>query len=340
MYVLELTAAAVSEKSIKERMCFVCGNPPSTGSGEHVIPLWLQRKCNLFDETLTLLNGTRLPYRKLTVPCCNACNTGFLSSIEKAVQPIFDSGEINTTNEKLMLGRWLSKLLIGFLVKETSLLIERSKPESEPIVPVNFLEELQHCHFILNTARKATIFRCLHGDLPFSLYYYKVSNEVRTEEFDLSTNILGNSVAIRIGGLAVIFINDGGLQMEIAPMGPFDLLGETLSEFQFQELAARVHYKAALRDATHTYITSENEGTIIIDQFSVKSYSGLKPGSRDINLFRKWDELELSHVIENYTKLKRSAIYDEEAKSCTTIIVDENGNLQKASQYLNLPSKS
>jgi hypothetical protein len=125
-------------------MCFACGGPPSTGVGEHVIPKWLQHKSNLFNERLTLLNGTLVPYRNLTVPCCEACNNGFLSQIENAVQPIIERGTIETPGEKLLLGRWLSKILIGFLVKETSLLLDRKRPDSGPMVPAQFIEDLKH----------------------------------------------------------------------------------------------------------------------------------------------------------------------------------------------------
>jgi hypothetical protein len=53
MNILELSAAAVSESNIAERMCFTCGGTPSRGAGEHVIPKWLQRKFKLFDEGLS-----------------------------------------------------------------------------------------------------------------------------------------------------------------------------------------------------------------------------------------------------------------------------------------------
>jgi hypothetical protein len=171
MNILELSAAAVSESKIAEGMCFACGGTPSTGSGEHVIPKWLQRKFKLFDERLTLINGTLIAYRNLTIPCCENCNTGFLSKIEGAVQPIFEHGAVNSYDEKLALGRWLSKILIGFLVKETSLASDRAKPELGPIFRPDLIDELHHCHFVLQSARKPTSFRCLHGDLPFSLYF-------------------------------------------------------------------------------------------------------------------------------------------------------------------------
>src|ERR1039458_823988 len=103
MKVFELMNRAVLESSIAKKGCFACGGPSSSGIGEHVIPKWLQNKCLLFDERLTLLNGTLIPYRNLTVPCCVDCNTGFLSKIENSVQPIFQRGEVLFGEETLAL---------------------------------------------------------------------------------------------------------------------------------------------------------------------------------------------------------------------------------------------
>src|SRR5271155_1476238 len=103
MKVFELTDRAVLESSIAKRRCFACGGLTSSGTGEHVVPLWLQNKLLLFDERLTLMNGTLIPYRNLTVPCCVACNTGFLSKIENSVQTIFHCGGVSCSEEKLAL---------------------------------------------------------------------------------------------------------------------------------------------------------------------------------------------------------------------------------------------
>jgi hypothetical protein len=170
MKVLELTDRAVLDSSITKKGCFACGGPPSSGIGEHVIPKWLQSRFLLFDERLTLLNGTLIPYRNLTVPCCIECNTGFLSKIENTVQPVFLRGGVSSEEEKLALARWLSKILLGLLIKETSLSFDRSQPILGTIVEPSFIDELRHCHFIMQSARKTTSFRCLHSEFPFSLY--------------------------------------------------------------------------------------------------------------------------------------------------------------------------
>ncbi len=327
MKVLELTDRAVLESSIANKRCFACGGAPSTGIGEHVIPKWLQNKFLLFDKRLTLLNGTSIPYRKLTVPCCTECNTDFLSNIEKSVEPVFHRGNVSSDEEELTLARWLSKILIGVLVKETSLLSDRSNPSLGAIVEPGVIDELRHCHFVMQSARKTTSFRCLHSEFPFSLYSYRVSNYQKDREFDLSTNIAGQSISIRIGQLGVIFINDGGLQMEVGPKGPFALSGSDLSETQFREISARIHYKAALRDATHFYLTFEDEESIQVEQLHVKSFSGYLPGSSELRIFRDWDEAGLSYAMSAYMRVDRSIIFDEETQVCRTTLLDRKGNL-------------
>lgn len=325
MKVLELTDRAISQASIATKRCFACGGAPTSGNGEHVIPKWLQNECRLFDERLTLQNGTYIPYRNLTIPCCIDCNTGFLSSIESAVQPLFHRGDLIHPGERLALARWLSKILIGVLVKETSLLFDRSQPGRGSIVNPGFIDDLRQCHFVLQSARKPTSFTCLHGDFPFSLYSYKIPEYRKNHEFDLSTNVAGQSIAIRVGQLGVIFINDGGFQMHVGSKGPFELADRELSEIQFRGVSARVHYKAALRDATHFYLTVENEERIQVEQLHVKSFSGYLPASDELRIFRDWDEAELSYAMSAYMRVDRSMIFDEEAHACrTTLLLPPN----------------
>lgn len=322
MIALEASHAAVSEANIRAKQCFACGRKPTTGAGEHVVPKWLQSKLGLFDERLTLLNGTQIPYRNLTVPCCSECNNGFLSAIEREVHPIFTRGTL-IAEDQLVLGRWLSKILIGILVKETSLSFDRRNPYSGSIVEPEFMDELQHCHFIMQSARKPTLFRCLHSDYPFSLYHYQIASSDPADTFDLSTNIYGQSISIRIGALGVVFVNDGGFQLYAGAKGPFGLNGATVTPLQFAELTARIHFKAALRDATHIYVTFENDQVVQIEQLHVKSFSGYLPGTDEQQIFRAWDEEAFSYALAAYTRLPRSELFDETAGVCRTSL----GNL-------------
>ncbi|MER9402082.1 hypothetical protein NKI46_28705 [Mesorhizobium sp. M0615] len=258
------------------------------------------------------------------------CNTGFLSRIESAVQPIFARGTLGSITEKMVIGRWLAKILIGLLVKDTSLLFDRAKPESGPIVSSEFIDELHHCHFLMQSARKPTVFRCLHGDLPFSFYHFQIADG-GDDCFDLSTNIFGQSVAMMAGHLGVCFVSDGGLQMEVGPKGPFDLAGSTVSRTQFRELSARVHYKAALRDATHFYLTAESPEGLQVDQVRVTPYSrGFLPGTQEVRIFRDWNDEEFSYALAQALGTERSALFDEATGRCGTTLFDKQGNLAVA----------
>ena len=52
--------------------CFLCRCELTrqNRTDEHVIPKWVQRRFDLWNETLEMLNGTTIPYRQLIIPCC------------------------------------------------------------------------------------------------------------------------------------------------------------------------------------------------------------------------------------------------------------------------------
>jgi hypothetical protein len=315
---LLLTDRAVSEASVASGACFACGGPRSTGKGEHVFAKWLQERFKLWNQKLTLLNGTLIPYRHLTVPCCESCNTGFLSKIEVSIPPLIEKASIDTLDEELAVGRWLSKILIGILVKETSLSLDRKSKGDAKILPASLIEGLRQAHFIIQSARKPTTFGCMHGRLPFSLYWYRINDGGEGQNFDLSTNFGGQSIAIQLGSIGIAFINDGGLQMEAGSKGPFGLAETEVSRWQFRELAARIHCKASSCVATHVYITSESPESININQMHVTSYVGYIPGTRELRTFEEWNELLLKQYFQMYLGLEPEAFWDDTTQQCKT----------------------
>ncbi|AML52751.1 hypothetical protein [Falsihalocynthiibacter arcticus] len=304
-YVQTLTNAAVSEDAIKCGKCFMCGGPASTGQGEHVFPLWLQHKYGLLNQKLTLLNGTLIPYRRLTSPCCEPCNTGPLADLERRVKVQAESYETNFENDdlRLLVGLWLFKILFGIIHAECRFSYDQSDPSLGSIFPPKFADELHSLHLLVNSHRKPTVFRCLHGAVPFTVYLYRIAESRHYDLFDFSTNLFGKSVAIRMGKLGAIAVADGGLQIEAGKLGPFGLDGQELHPLQFDELVSRVHYKSVLRDATHFYLNSETKKSLLIEQVRVTYYSNvlLEDGSQQT--FRDWDERELGNMLSLYTRL-------------------------------------
>lgn len=333
-YVLSLIDRAASGRVFTGGQCFACGGEPTAGQGEHVIPRWTQRRFDLFNQTLTLVNGSRIPYRQLTIPCCDSCNNGFLRDIENAVIAFLESPEFSDPGPRVTLGRWLCKIFIGLLVKETTLLVDRRDPSKGSILSQDFVEEFRHAQFILQSARKRTIFHSLHGPHPFTLYMYRIEPDDDFGEFDLSTNLVGQSIAVRLGPVGVVFVNDGGLQYEAGRKGPLDLDGRRLHPVQFSEVVARVHYKAALRYATHSYTSFETPNEIVVDQVSVRPFSNVRLEGGAMQIFQPWDDIECAHMIERYRPFQGPPIYDPSTGRFTTTLSNNRGGIQSPKRFL------
>lgn len=326
-YVIRIVERATSAETIEGRRCFACGGPPSTGQGEHVMPLWLQNRFGLLDQRLTLLNGTLLPYRQLTVPCCQTCNNGILRGLENRVIEILEkSGEFSDA-DRLILAQWLCKMFLGILVKESSLAFDRRDPSKGNIVPAALLEEFHHLQLLLQSARKTTAFRCLHGAFPCTIFAYRILADPGFGDFDLSTHFGGQSIAIRFGTIGAIFVNDGGLQLHAGEKGPWGVDGLELHPLQFSEIAARAHYKSSLRDATHRYTSWETPTSLTIEQMSVMPMNQTRLPDGDMQIFRQWQNSECAELIARHCGCHVEDIYDETNDGLATVVVDENDEL-------------
>ena len=84
----------IEEHTYSNDHCFLCGCQlnDENSTVEHVIPKWLQREFNLWDQKITLLNGTLFPYKNLTIPCCFDCNNIHLKPFEDKVKKAFEDG--------------------------------------------------------------------------------------------------------------------------------------------------------------------------------------------------------------------------------------------------------
>jgi hypothetical protein len=222
-------------------------------------------------------------------------------------------------------GRWLSKILIGILIKEASILHDRSSPELGTIFPPEGVGELVLMHLLVQSWRKVILFQSLHAAHPFTLYVYEIERDDDFSDFNLSTNLFGKSLCIRFGDLGFAFVSDGGLQHEMAKLGPYDLGFQKLHPVQFDELAARIHYKSALRDATHFYMHFENPERFDFTQVKVTPYTREKLDDGSDRVFREWSLRELASVLENYKVPGWNYLIDHTGEATYTFLIDKNG---------------
>lgn len=325
-YVLHLTEEALNPTNIVTRKCFLCGGDPTRGNGEHIIPTWLQRRFDLWDSKLGLLNGSLLHYRNLRVPACTHCNGLVLGKTESYVSKLSGNDIDNwSLAHSYEVGRWMAKILVGILFKESSLPHNRQNPSLGSIYPPEEMDEVRLLHLLIQSWRKIISFKCIHAKHPFTLYVYSIDQLEGYSNFNLSTNIYGKSICLRFGDLGFAFVGDGGLQQEMAELGPFDLCFRRLHPIQFDEIAARIHYKSALRDATHSYVFSEEADVIRFEQVAVLPYTRtiLPDGSNPV--FKYWSGKDLAEVFKRYRVPGFEHLIDANGEASFTRLVDESG---------------
>lgn len=101
--------------------CFLCANHFDEAhlTAEHIIPQWAQRRFDLWNQQLILLNGTSFPYRQMTVPCCAECNKYRLQPIETSVSSAVSRGaDAVRAVGRNTLFLWLGKIFYGILYRE------------------------------------------------------------------------------------------------------------------------------------------------------------------------------------------------------------------------------
>jgi hypothetical protein len=127
---------AVERRRFGRSTCFLCGRrlTPTNRTDEHVFPKWVQSRFSLWNQKLTLLNGTQIPYRSLTIPCCRTCNGKHLSVIENTVKTATLKGHRAVSElDPLTLFLWLGKIFYGLLYKELFLVKDKKSGRKTPI---------------------------------------------------------------------------------------------------------------------------------------------------------------------------------------------------------------
>lgn len=244
---------------LDEGHCFLCGTTIQQASAEHVIPKWLLRRHDLWNERLTLLNGSTLPYKQLTIPCCPPCNNEHLSTLERTVADAFSSGyEAVYQLPPVVLFQWAAKIFFGILYREKSLLLDRKNPAAGVIAPRGLLENLSNLHGMLQTIRRPTRFV---GEPFFSVLVADLHESPDEDAFDLIDSSM-MVLAVRSGPVGVIIaLQDQGVTAATYGRLLEDIRSERLHPLQFEELVARTVSQLSLKDGVPRFMWSMEKGS-------------------------------------------------------------------------------
>lgn len=269
-----------------ESACFLCGkNMCGDSSVEHVFPKWLLKNYDLWDQKIDLLNRSLMPYRQLTIPCCEECNNQHLSKVEGKVNAAVKGGfqrAIELPNYTWYL--WAGKIFYGILRKELSLYLDRSNPSRGTIVTKEVLESFSSLHLFMQGFRGRHKFT---GDVPYSVL---VCNLHETgDSYNFRDNLSPFTLAIQMGEIGIIVsFEDGGLIRDTFGRYVDEVGGRKLHPIQFYELYTKVSYQVKLLQRPLTYLTqSHMEGDYIVSTEIVSS-----PAHLD-----NWDQKEFAEML-------------------------------------------
>lgn len=164
--------------------CMFSGEKPD--NEEHVIPRWLQTRYNLWTETLSIPNATKLQYRYVKVPVRSSDNTKFGEIENRISQGLYDPQEVYL---------WALKIHIGLLFRDASLKIDRSAPNSPMIWDMsNFAAEVQAFRMIYDIWAAGGKFD------PTPLGTVHILDALTPEpEFDLIHDVWSGTVVVQLG---------------------------------------------------------------------------------------------------------------------------------------------
>lgn len=213
---------------------------------EHVFPNWLLKHFRLRDERLTLLNGTTIPYRQLTIRCCLKCNRHHLGQIEARVRDRFYKGYKFFSNQSEWdLYLWLVKILVAILIKESQLVSERRQPETGRIVESSQLRQLDMLHMLLQIARGQTSYV---GPPPGSILVFPALEPTEPKlRFDFLDDPSYTILCVYLGRICVVAsLLDRRALVEFQPGYWRKHQRHPLHPLQFREVAAHFLYKRRL----------------------------------------------------------------------------------------------
>lgn len=313
----------------------MCGGllTDSNVSDEHVFPKWLLHKYDLWNQRLCLFNETLIPYKNLTIPCCNDCNGVYLSKLENDIKSAIEHGYKSFMElDEITIFKWMTKLFYGLLFKDLSLSVDRANPQKGHLMEPEMLSKFKIVHVFLQSVKPKVKFT---GNV-FSLFVFNVHTNPKNDnklDFFFSDDLLRLQLAIQVGDTGIICcIGEDGIIKESLDnyLKPFYSI--KIHPIQFREIIGRVFYKKYILQVPPAYIfvNSEDECSIVsmLSSFTGKYFADIK-------------QKELAYFI--YKQLKplgftEEDIYHTKLDAVTSYLTNHYGNVHLIDQYGNVIS--
>jgi hypothetical protein len=248
----------LSKMKLDGLSCFLCGELlGERHTQEHVFPKWLQKRYNLQNQKLDLLNRTSIPYRQILIPCCQKCNNNYLKNTEDEILKCLNGGYVQFIQlNKLKIYQWAAKIFYGLVYKQLSLLYDQSQPQEGFITSPGFVDSFENMHGLLQSFRQNFTFL---NKLPFSVLIANL-HVVKNEEYFYQDTISPLTASFRLGEVGIIVaFQDLGLTEDTFGNYLRQVNGQKLHPIQFDELYAKVIYQCTRQKQSPVFMYHVNK---------------------------------------------------------------------------------
>ncbi|MFJ4624669.1 hypothetical protein [Streptomyces sp. NPDC088812] len=304
------------DQALTADRCFLCGADLARGrTDEHVFPQWLLRRFDLWNEKITLLNGTLMPYAQMRIPCCSSCNNEHLSRIEQTVGDAFAEGpEAVSALDATTLFLWMGKIYYGVMFREISLLADRRDPQAGAIMTPEFLAGFRTHHLLMQAARGVVRWR--HDQHPASVFVFQAQEPTHPRaRFDYVDIINFPFFAVRVGTTAVVAVlQDWGALAEAVTVPGLEAARQLdLHPQQFRETAALAAYMTTLFNRVPKHVMHAAGDHVGMFTLPIAGLSA-KP------VFDAFDVGDYAHVLSHVTGQPIEELYD--GRNIVTLLRD------------------
>jgi len=314
----------IRDRQFGGHRCFLCGCRlnKKNRADEHVIPKWAQTRFSLYNQRLILLNGTTIPYRELTIPCCRECNGKHLKPLEDKMAAATLKGPSAVASlGELTLFLWLGKIFYGLLYKELFLMRDRASKSKKSIVTKKILKQFDLHQVFLQAARLPMKFI---PDLPASIFVFRMAQiKDKRLQWDFRDSPILMTVACRVGKTAILAaLQDGGAQRDCKAMAWKKYKRLHLRPLHFAELTAAFFYYARLMNRTPKFmvIDSGDKTPTHVVQNPLQGFS-MKP------IFDEWNPTEFERVLAGITGFPFESVCNP-GKGVASWLHDEAGKVK------------
>lgn len=239
--------------------CIMCREEltKDTRTAEHIYPKWLQDRYCLWDQTLTLPNGSKTPYRQFTVPCCKECNGGIMSEWEKLIQQASEQGydSFIKLNEEIIVW-WLMKLYYAKLIKELGFRENIKDPCSQMMITEKEIAEYNVIFYYMSELIRGIKF---HEPKPYELYIFRAMPD---NCFDYMDDTLRHVVYLQLSDILIVCALDSfsffrvQYQQEVKRLRELE---EVHPLYAIELFSKIVYFKSHYGfDSAHTTIVNKN----------------------------------------------------------------------------------